>query len=212
MIGVLLLLALLAAFGLWLSGSWLEPGRLGQKLKALIPARAPPDGAALRGWAETGLEQHPALRAWLLGLPDAGLAALGGRLEAFCLDLNLRPQWLWNPESLPPPQLREVVAGVLIEYLEACRRAMAHQEQFALCGLYLEWVENLADARHRQPRRHLFTRLVEAGLAEPMPSYDLIMASEAQRQEWAAQAIRAAALKDWPKFAALAAEVRSALG
>ncbi len=207
--GILIaLLALLVLFGLWSTSHWLDPGRIGQKLAERVPGRTRRDGVALRTWAETALESHPALQTWLLGLPETGLVALIERLEAFCLDLNLQPRWLWNPETLPTPHLRDVVTGVVTEYLEACHQAMIHQDQLTLCGLYLEWVENVTDARHHELRRHLFSLLVEADLAEPMPSYDLIVASETQRQEWAAQAIRTAALKDWPQFVTLANRVR----
>lgn len=206
MIGVFVLLALLVAFGLFLSGPWQAPERLRQGILHL--ARKKTDSAAaFRAWAETSPDLRPELQAWLLALPEAGLAALAERLETFCADLNLRLAWLLGEEAGMPPELRKTMTAIVADYLDTCRRAVGHQHEFGLFDTYHALVGNLTDARYRDLRRRLFTRLAEDGLAEPLPTYDLIMASETQRQALAAEAIRAAAAKDWRAFGEVLREV-----
>lgn len=206
MIGVFVLLALLVVFGLFLSGQWQAPEQIKQQIMNL--ARKKTDSAAaFRAWAETSLGQRPELQAWLLALPEAGLAALAERLETFCADLNLRLAWLLGEEAGMPPELRQTMSAIVADYLDTCRRAVGHQHEFTLFDTYHSLAFDLADARHRDLRRRLFSRLAETGLAEALPTYDLIMASETQRQALAAEAIRAAASRDWRAFGEVLREV-----
>ena len=70
----------------------------------------------------------------------------------------------------------------------------------ALFATYHKIVANPSDKRYRDARRSLFTRLIAENLAQPLPAYEMIMASETQRQELAVKAIQEAAAKDWTVF------------
>jgi hypothetical protein len=124
----------------------------------------------------------------------------------FCADLNIQLSWLVERHIDAAPPLRQATRTIVVDYLEVCWQAIRHQSGISLFSKYHKLVANPADNRYRDARRALFTRLTALGLAEPLPTYELIMASELQRQTLAADAIRAAAAKDWDAFAKTFAE------
>ena len=206
---ILIILAILAAlvtFALLLGGYWEVPERLEEQVRGLLRKKSDPP-AQFRAWVETALGENPALQAWLLSLSEDGFKALTQRVAAFCADLNIQLSWLVERHLDVAPDLRKATQTIVVDYLEVCWQAIRHQDQIALFNRYHKLVANPADSRYRDLRRRLFTRLTADGLAEPLPSYELIMASEIQRQALAAKAIREVADKDWKTFAKIFGEV-----
>jgi hypothetical protein len=203
---VALFLGMLVAFALLLGGYWETPEQIKQQILAF--ARKQPDPSVkFRAWAASDLGENPPLQAWLASLPEAGFQALTQRVVKFCADLNIQLSWLVERHVDVAPPLRLATKTIVADYLEVCWQAIRHQGDISLFGKYHKLVANPADARYRDLRRQVFTRLTALGLAEPLPTYELIMASELQRQVLAADAIREAAAKDWDAFAKIFAEL-----
>ncbi len=197
---VALFLGLLVAFALLLGGYWEVPEQILQKIIALTGKRPDPH-VKFRAWVESDLVEIQPLQAWLLSLHEAGFQALTERVVSFCADLNIQLSWLVERHIDVAPALRQATKTIVVDYLEVCWQAIRHQGDVALFSKYHKLVSNPSDTRYRDVRRKLFTRLTALGLAEPLPTYELIMASELQRQTLAANAIRKAAAKDWDGFA-----------
>ena len=212
-----LTLGFLAAFALLLGGWWKSPEQIKQQIgdlpgrllagtraawgwvkhRATASARrkrALPDG--FRAWVATDLGEKPALQAWLLSLPEPGFRALTVGTVRYCADLKIELSWLAERHTDVAPPVREATSAIVADYLEGCWRAVCHKKAIALFGLYRQLVAEPADPRH-----------IALGLAAPVPAYELIMASERQRQALAAKAIREAAAKDWDAFAQAFAEL-----
>lgn len=204
-LGIIAILIALTLFALLLAGRWETPEQIARQLRGLA-GRTDDPSVAFRAWVASDLDGHGELQHWLLGLPDDGFKALTQRVVAFCTDLNIRLSWLVERHLDVAPELRRSVRAIVLNYLEVCREAIGHQAEIGIFRSYYDAVARPADARHQNLRRILFTRLTAAGLTEPLPSYELIMASELQRQALAAKAIREAAGKDWPAFAAILRE------
>ena len=201
-LAVALVLGMLVGFALLLGGYWEAPAQLKEQILALGRSKPQP-AATFRAWVESDLGGEADLQAWLLSLSEEGFAVLTQRVVKFLADLNIQLSWLVDRHVDAAPPLKQAVRAVAVDYLRVCQEAIRHQESIGLFGKYHKLVTQLADVRYREPRRSLFTKLVAAGLAEPLPAYELIMASETQRQALAAKAIQEAAAKDWGAFAPL---------
>ena len=223
-----LALGFLLALALLLGGWWKAPEQLKQQIVGLpgrllagVRAawgwvkhratavarnrRALPEG--FRAWVAAELGEKPALQAWLLSLPEPGFRALTGGTVRYCADLNIELSWLAERHTDVAPPVRTATAAIVADYLEGCWRAVCHKEAIALFGRYRQLVAEPADSRHIDLRRQVFNRVTALGLATTVPAYELIMASERQRQALAANAIREAAAKDWDAFAQAFAEL-----
>ena len=203
--GFLVVLALLVMYALILGGYYETPGQILEAAKAITLKKADLS-LEFRAWVDTNLQENPELRTWVLGLSDEGFAALTQRLAAFCADMNIQLEWLTGRHIEVAPAARLAVNAVVVDYLKLCRKALSHQTDVALFASYHKIVVNPSDARYRDARRSLFTRLIAENLAQPLPAYEMIMASETQRQELAVKAIRDAAAKDWTVFARVLGE------
>ena len=205
MTGFLVVLALLVMYALILGGYYETPGQILEAAKAITLKKADLS-LEFRAWVDINLQENPELRTWVLGLSDEGFAALTQRLAAFCADMNIQLEWLTGRHIEVAPAARLAVNAVVVDYLKLCRKALSHQTDVALFASYHKIVVNPSDARYRDARRSLFTRLIAENLAQPLPAYEMIMASETQRQELAVKAIRDAAAKDWTVFARVLGE------
>jgi hypothetical protein len=223
-----LIVGFLIAFALLLGGWWKAPEQIKQQIVGLPgrllagfrtawkwvkhratasarKKRALPDG--FRAWAATELGDKPDLQAWLLSLPEPGFRALTEGTVRYCADLKIELSWLTERHTDVAPPVREATSVIVTDYLEGCWRAVCHKNAIALFGLYRKLVAEPADSRHIDLRRQTFNRVTALGLAAPVPAYELIMASERQRQSLAAKAIREAAAADWDAFAQAFAEL-----
>jgi len=225
---VALILGFLAAFALLLGGYWKAPEQIKQQILALPRRLWAACWTALgrakqkigepfrkqhalpvkfRAWAASDLGGNPALQAWLLSLPEPGFQALTQGTARYCTDLKIELSWLAERHIDVAPPVRQATRAIVTDYLQGCWQAVCHKNDIALFSLYHQLVANPADSRHIDLRRRLFTRLTVLGMAGPVPAYELIMASERQRQTLAAKAIREAAAKDWNAFAKVLAEL-----
>jgi len=225
---VALALGFVAAFALLLGGYWKAPEQLKQQILALPGALWSACRTGLkrikqtvlaafrkqhalpvkfRDWVARDLGDHPALQAWLLSLPEPGFQALTQGTVRYCVDLKIELSWLAERHVDVAPAVQQAVKAIVVDYLQGCWQAVCHKDGIALFGIYHQLAANLADSRQIDLRRRLFTRLAASGLSAPVPPYELIMASERQRQALAAEAIREAATKDWDTFAKLLAEL-----
>ena len=195
----IVVLALLIIYALTLGGYYEMPGQIIEAAKAITRKKADTP-LEFRAWVDTDLQQNKELRAWLVSLPEEGFAALTQRLAAFCADLNIQLEWLTGRHIVVAPTAQRAAKAVVVDYLNLCRQALSHQNEVALFAAYYKIVANPSDTRYRDIRRRLFTRLIAENLAQPLPTYELIMASETQRQELAAKAIQEAAAADWTVF------------
>jgi hypothetical protein len=202
---LVVLLALLAVFALLL-GYWETPEQIKQQIMGFTRKPADPP-VEFRAWAERSLGDNPQLQSWLLSLPEEGFKALTQRVAAFCADLGLRLSWLAERHLEVAPGLQQDMQTIVVHYLEACRQGIHHQGEIVLFSHYQKLIADPADSRHRDIRRRLFTRLIADSLAEPLPAYELIMASELQRQALAAKTIREVAGKDWQALAEILSAV-----
>ncbi len=227
-----LALGFVAAFALLLGGYWKAPELLKQQILALPGALWAACRMALKGikqtvlasfrkrhalpakfrdWVACDLGDHPALQAWLLSLPEPGFQALTQGTVRYCVDLKIELSWLAERHLDVAPPVQQAAKAIVVDYLQGCWQAVCHKDGIALFGIYHQLAANLADTRQIDLRRRLFTRLAASGLSAPVPPYELIMASERQRQVLAAKAIREAAAKDWDAFAKLLAELLAEL-
>ena len=223
-----LLLGFLLAFALLLGGWWKAPEQIKPQIVALPGRllagaraawawvkhratasarnkRALPEG--FRAWAAAELGEKPDVQAWLLSLPAPGFRALTEGAVRYCADLKIELSWLAGRHTDVAPPVRAATAAIVAAYLEGCWRAVCHKDAIALFGRYRQLVAEPADPRHTDLRRQVFNRVTALGLAGTVPAYELIMASERQRQALAAKAIREAATKDWDAFAQAFAEL-----
>lgn len=208
---LLVTLSALVIFAMVLGGYWEIPKQLLDQIRTFGRNKsAPAPSMAFRAWIDSELKENPALRDWLLALPDDGFSLLTDRVLKFCADLNIRLSWLVQGEIAVTPLLRQSLKTIVVDYLEVCWEAVRHQADIGIFEKYHVLISQTADARYRDTRRALHTRLITEGLAESIPSYELIMASELQRQTIAAEAIRKAAAKDWDRFSKILAELLTA--
>lgn len=207
---ILAILVFLVVFALLLGGYWEAPEALREKVKGWVGKNNDDPAAAFRVWVDASLTDKPDLRAWLLSLSEEGFKVLTKRMMAFCADLNIQLSWLVQQHIEVAPELHKAARTIVVDYLEGCCEAMRHQDEIALFRHYHKAVTNPHDARYRDFRSRLFTRLISEGLAESLPPYELIMASETQRQALAAKAIRSVAAKDWNVFVPILSEVLAA--
>lgn len=204
---VALILGFLIAFALLLSGYWQAPEALRQGFITLLRTRKTPAHLPFRAWVETDLADHPGLQGWLLALPEAGLRPLTQRVAGVCADLNIQLVWLTEQHLDVAPPVRLTVRRVVVDYLELCHHAFQQRRDLALFDQYYKLVANPGDNRYLDLRRKYFNRLTALGLAQPLPPYELVMASELERQTLAANAIRAAAAQDWNACAQVLADL-----
>lgn len=206
---VLIMLALLVLFAMLLGG-YIVPTERIEELKQSIKSfgrRTTEVTGRFRAWVERALTPTPELQAWLLSLSEEGLQALTQRVDAFCSDVNINLAWLVDQDIDVAPELKQTVQTIVVDYLTMCWKAVQHQNDIALFGYYYQAVRDPSDGRYRELRRKLFTRLTADGLAEQLPAYELIMASETQRQAMAAEAIQQVAANDWNNFTRIFQEV-----
>ena len=217
-----------AAFALLLGVYWKAPELLKQQILALPGALWAACRMALKGikqtvlapfrkrhalpakfrdWVACDLGDHPVLQAWLLSLPEPGFLALTQGTVRYCVDLKIELSWLAERHVDVAPAVQQAVKAIVVDYLQGCWQAVCHKDGISLFGIYHQLTTNLAETRQIDLRRRLFTRLAASGLSAPVPAYELIMATERQRQALAAEAIREAATKDWDTFAKLLAEL-----
>ncbi|MGI9211886.1 MAG: hypothetical protein ACR2HF_05390 [Methylococcaceae bacterium] len=209
---VLILFAVFCVFFLIFAGLWwwsdyarVIPGQIKEKVQTIVP-KTVDYLPAFKLWIENNLEDEPELKAWLLGLSDDGLGALTVRVAAFAADLNIQMEWLLGNAMDIAPGLKATCQSIIVNYLDVCRFGIAEQGDITIFDTYNKLITLNGDARFLNLRNAVFARLIREGLVDAIPAYDMIMASELQRQEMASAAIRLHAASNWDGFVKILAE------
>ncbi len=208
----LILIAILCVFLLIFVGLWwwddyarTLSGRIRQKVQTMTP-KTVDYSPEFRGWLEQNLGEEPELKAWIEGLSDDGLGALTVRVAGFAADLNIRMEWLLDNSVEISPRLKSTCQSILINYLKVCQQGIAGQSDITIFDTYNKLVTLNADSRFMALRQMVFARLTREGRVESIPAYEMIMASELQRQELASTAIKGYAAHHWDEFVRILAE------
>lgn len=160
-----------------------------------------------RAWIEHEVIQQEKLQTWLLALSDSGFQVITDGATRHCKDLNISLDWLFGQDLKVAPEVNTTIKMIVIDYLEGCFKAVDGQKSIALFSLYEQLVNPNLLGKRIDLRRSMFKKVISLGLTEPIPAYDLIMSSELQRQEIAAESLRDAAKKDWNQFAGALASI-----
>lgn len=190
----------------WWDGS---TNNISHQLKEKVHSFTPKNvdhAPAFKLWIENNLDDNPELKSWLMELSDDGFGALTLRVSGFTADLNIEMEWLLDNTIEISPKLKAACKAIIINYLGVCRQGIAEQSDITIFDTYHKLVTLTTDTRYLNLRRIVFARLASEGLVESIPTYDMIMASETQRQEMASAAIKGYAVKDWSGFTKILAE------
>jgi hypothetical protein len=208
----LILIAIFAVFFLVFAGLWWWDdyashlsSQIRQKVQTITP-KTVDHAPAFKQWIEQNLDEEPELKTWVTSLSDDGLGALTLRVAGFVTDLNIRMEWLSGDTLDISPPLKATCKSVIINYLKVCRQGILEQADITVFDTYNKLVTLTADSRFLELRRLVFARLTREGLVEAIPAYEMIMASELQRQEMASVAIREYANRHWDDFVLILAE------
>ncbi len=190
---------------LWDSSAKSVSEQLKERVQSITP-KTVDYAPAFRVWVESSLDDQPDLKAWLLGLSEDGFGALTVRVAAFTSDLNIEMSWLLEGSITITSELETACKAIIVNYLEVCRQGIAQQSDITVFDTYQKLITLNTDSRYLNLRRTVFARLTNEGLVDSIPTYDMIMASELQRQEMASNAIKTYAAKNWKQFARILGE------
>ncbi len=154
-----------------------------------------------REWVMSDLQTDRAVQSWLLALPEAGFGMLTEHIAAFCTEMNFDLQWLVKQQAAVAPELKTAMQGVVVDYCEACQKAVLVQTHAKAFAEYQRLLQNPKGKQEQALSRTLYANLTTQGLA-PVPNpAELINATDGERHQKALQAIQHAATKDWSQFA-----------
>lgn len=149
-------------------------------------------------WADANIEDSD-LKAWLTGLSPEAASALVDQLADFCANLGFELPWLIDEQMDKDPEINQEATAVVTSYCRACWRAAQSYNDFELFKVIGE-IEHSPFARKNQElARRLFGELVKREMAASVPP-ELFLASEKERQEHMATAIKQAAETNRDKF------------
>ncbi|MEZ4734823.1 MAG: hypothetical protein R3E79_47630 [Caldilineaceae bacterium] len=154
-----------------------------------------------RTWIERDLTKEQSLQSWLLALPEAGFALLTEHIAAFCQEMNFDLQWLVTQQVEVAPDLKAAMQAVIVEYCQACQKAVPVQTQARLFAQYQRLLENPTGRQEQVLGRSLYVNLTTQGLAPTPAAAELINATDSERHRQTLEAIQQAAAKDWTQFA-----------
>ncbi|MDE3091922.1 MAG: hypothetical protein KGJ80_21325, partial [Chloroflexota bacterium] len=156
---------------------------LSKQFKQWVAEAALPKRAELYGSLPTSAE---GFGIWLSGLSDKELEQFTQRVAQFCASLNFDLAWLTEAQVSREPELRQAVEDTVLLYSLAAWRANNVQQEVTTFLAYQEWLAN--PNQHKTFGQELHQALIQRGLVTVPP--DLYLASEQERVEQAAIAIR----------------------
>jgi hypothetical protein len=176
----------------------------------LQPQASPTDlPARFLAWADQALTDDPALQAWLRQLPPQGQLIITQRLAAFCTDIGFELTWLLDRHLALDKEVEAGACQVVRDYCRACYQAVPIFSDLQLLQPYLLLRETPANRTNRPFGQQLYTQLVAAGLAAPLPA-DLALATETVRWDYVSQAIEQAAATHPSELAVIVKELTQA--
>lgn len=208
----LILIAIFCVFFVVFAGLWWWDdsakniaSQIREKVQTITP-KTIDYSPAFRRWIEENLANEPELKTWLTSLSEEGFGALTLRVAGFTTDLNIRMEWMTENAVDISPRLKSTCKSVVVNYLKVCRQGILEQADITVFDTYNKLVTLNADSRFLELRRLVFARLTREGLVEAIPAYEMIMASELQRQEMASVAIKEYASSHWNDFVLILTE------
>ncbi|OQX16387.1 MAG: hypothetical protein BWK73_04110 [Thiothrix lacustris] len=83
-----------------------------------------------RAWVETSalMAKEPALQAWLLGLHAEGLQALVKKVAEFCVEMDVKLDWLFDAKAAVEPNARIAAEDMVIDYCKIVFKAVHSQK------------------------------------------------------------------------------------
>lgn len=153
-----------------------------------------------------------AMKSWLTELSAEESEILTQQVTQFASDLNFELSWLLDKEIDHDKQLKRDLEEVVVLYCLANFKALLLQDELNTFIMFQAWLEDPTRKEYHELNQKLFTTLVERELVDGVPS-DLLLADEAQRSQYAIQAINKVlqadkkAFKDILKEVLLAAEI-----
>ncbi|NJP04565.1 MAG: hypothetical protein HC837_02490 [Chloroflexaceae bacterium] len=158
-----------------------------------------------QSWAGTNIDDVQ-LKNWLTELSPKANKALTEQLNDFCANLGFELSWLLDDTLEKDPEIEREARQVVIAYCTACWHAAQSYNDFELFKTMQEIEKQAFTREHKSLSRRLFTELVKRDMAASVPA-ELFVASEKERQEHMANAIRQAAETDREAFKAVLKEV-----
>jgi hypothetical protein len=149
-------------------------------------------------WAEAHIEDAD-LKAWLTGLSPEAASALADQLADFCVNLGFELQWLLDGNMDHDQEIKQEATAVVTAYCRACWRAAQNYNDFELFKVLREIEQSPFSRKNQDLARQVFGELVKREMAASVPP-DLFLASEKERQEHMASAIKQSAETERDKF------------
>lgn len=177
----------------------------GEQFRARLQLTPSPTAEAetikrFREWVTRDLNKEPELQSWLLTLSEPGSALLVQHLQSFCRELNFELAWLLDQQVSMSPELNGAIRDAIIDYCQACRKAVPVQKQAKLFVQYQRLLKSPTDKAQQELSRTLYANLAKQGLT-PAPEATFIVATEAERQQQTLQIIQQTATQNWLQFA-----------
>jgi len=153
-----------------------------------------------QAWAAVHLTGEEGLTDWIANLSEDGAQALTEQLATFCSDLNFELSWLIKGDLDADPDLKLVGENMVAAYSSACLKAALAQDDLTAFKTFQTFEKAPTNTKHREFAQELYAKLVEKELVSPPSTSEIFLASEKQRLQQAAEAIRQAAEKDREAF------------
>lgn len=147
-----------------------------------------------------------AMKSWLAELSAEESEILTEQVTQFASDLNFEFSWLLDKEFNEDKQLKRDLEEVIVLYCLANFKGLLLQDELNTFIMFQAWLEDPTRKEYNELNQKLFTTLVERELAEGVPS-DLLLADEAQRSQYAIEAINKVLKTDRKKFQSILKEV-----
>lgn len=143
---------------------------------------------------------------WLAALPTEQLEVFTQRIETTLAEWNIDLAWVVGQDLRRVPTLERVVERSVLLHCVAYWLANRAQDDIRSFAAFQVWQRDPFSERQKAINQRLYARLVEKGLlAAPAP--DVLLASEALRQDYLVQALRQVSVADAIAFSTTLREV-----
>lgn len=163
-------------------------------------AKQPDRAAQFQNWASAHF-QDPDLRNWIAGLSKEQCKALTEHLTSFCNSLGFELDWLTSQRLASTQELGPSAALIVEHYCTACFQATTVQSGFQHFKKALDLVEQPFSRDHKPTTQKVYAELVRRNAVPPMTP-ELMLASEQERQDEIARALKEVSRTNWATFIA----------
>lgn len=143
---------------------------------------------------------------WLANLPAEQLEVFTQRIAATLAEWNMDLAWVVGQELAQVPALERVVERSVLLHCVAYWLASRAQDDIRTYATFRVWQRDPFSERQKALNQKLYARLVDKGLlAAPAP--DVLLASDARRQDYLVHALRQASEVDAAAFRSTLQEI-----